>query len=58
MTTEKLTISIDEAAKLLGISRNLAYNLAREGKLPGALELGQKRIRVSRVALEKYLNGE
>jgi excisionase family DNA binding protein len=31
---DKLTLSNIEAAKLLGISRNAAYQLAKEGRLP------------------------
>ena len=52
---ENLTISVEEAAKMLGISRNLGYTLARQGKLPGCLKLGQKRLVVSRIAIEKLL---
>lgn len=54
----KLTWTIREAADQLGISRNLAYELARRGELPGAIRLGQKRIVVSRVQLENLLQGE
>ena len=58
--TKRLTISVEEAAEMLGISRNLGYVLARQGKLPGALALGQKRIVVSKTIMEKYLqdNGQ
>jgi len=42
---------------MLGISRNLAYDLARRGELPGAIRLGEKRIVVSRVQLENLLQG-
>ena len=51
---EPATIKVDEAAKLLGIGRQTAYELARQGKLPGARRLG-KRIVVSLRALEKFL---
>ena len=54
---ERLTLTVREAADLLGISRNLAYTLARRGELPGALRLGEKRVIVSRVLLEAYLRG-
>lgn len=53
--TEKFTISVSEAAKILSISRNLAYSLARQGQLPGVIKLGQKRLVVSKVAIEKLL---
>jgi len=55
---ERLTYSITEAAAMLGISRNLAYELARRGELPGTIKLGQKRLVVSRVQLERLLQGE
>jgi excisionase family DNA binding protein len=51
----RLTISVKEAADMLGISRNLGYTLAREGKLPGVLSLGRKRLVVSKAAIEKLL---
>jgi excisionase family DNA binding protein len=54
---ERLTVSIKEAAVMLGISKNLAYSLARRGELPGAVKLGQKRMVVSRVQLERFLAG-
>ena len=43
---------------MLGISRNLAYQLAREGRLPGVIKLGNKRLVVSRIQLENLLQGE
>jgi predicted DNA-binding transcriptional regulator AlpA len=52
---EKLTISVEEASRMLGISRNLGYLLARQGQLPGVLKLGQKRLVVSKVAIERLL---
>ena len=57
MENERQTISVEQAAKLLDISRNLAYLLARQNKLPGVLQLGQKRLVVSRIAIEKLLQG-
>ena len=56
--TDRLTLSISEAATMLGISRNLAYELARQGELPGVIKLGQKRLVVSRIAIERLLQGE
>ncbi|MFC1965708.1 helix-turn-helix domain-containing protein [Chloroflexota bacterium] len=60
MEDKTLTISVSDAAKMLGISRNLGYNLARQGKLPGVLKLGEKRMVVSKVAIERLLqcNGQ
>jgi excisionase family DNA binding protein len=54
---EKLTYTIRETADLLGISKNLCYRLAKEGKLPGTIKLG-KRMVVSRSQLENLLRGE
>ena len=53
---ERKTLTVVEAANILGIGRNTAYELARQGKLPGALRLG-RRILVSRKALEGFLEG-
>ena len=52
-SVERLTLTVKEAAQLLGISRGLAYELARSGQLP-VLRLG-KRLLVARRALEKML---
>lgn len=49
-STPALTLTVPEAAELLGCSVNLAYQLATKGELPGALHLGRK-IVVSRAAL-------
>ena len=54
---ERKTLTVVEAANILGISRNTAYELARLGKLPGALRLG-RRVLVSRKALEAFLEGD
>ena len=52
---EKLVLSIEEAAKLLGISRTLGYQAARTGELP-TIKIGG-RILVSRKAIERMLDG-
>jgi excisionase family DNA binding protein len=54
--TAPLTIPVAEAARLLGISRGGAYELARRGELPGAIRLGA-RIVVSRRALLRAVDG-
>ena len=56
MRVETATVSVSHAAELLGIGRNLAYELARRGELPGALRLG-RRIVVSTKALDAFLEG-
>ena len=50
---ETLTLTIDETAKLLRISRNTAYTLANEGKLP-IIRLG-RRLLVPRKGLDELL---
>ena len=50
------TMTINEAANLLGISRGLAYDLARRGELPGCRRLG-KRYLVVRKQLDRWLGG-
>ena len=54
---EPATVKVEEAAKILGIGRQTAYELAREGRLPGALRLG-RRIVVSRSQLQAFLDGK
>ena len=60
MTTndKRLTVSIKEAAIMLGCSKGLAYSLARRGELPGVIKLGKKRMVCSRAVLERVLNGD
>ncbi|MFC1932158.1 helix-turn-helix domain-containing protein [Chloroflexota bacterium] len=50
---KRLCVTVPEAAVMLGISRNFAYQLVREGKLP-SIRFG-KRILIPRIALEKML---
>ena len=54
--SERLTLSVAEAAGMLGISKNLAYRLFATGELRGAIKLGTKRIVVSRAAIERLVN--
>jgi excisionase family DNA binding protein len=51
---DRLTLTVEQAAHLLGISRGLAYELARSGKLP-VLRFG-RRLLIPKGALEKMLN--
>jgi excisionase family DNA binding protein len=39
--TEPLTMSVEDAAKVLGVSRGLAYEAARKGELP-TIRLGRR----------------
>ena len=52
--TERLALSVEEAAALLGISRDLAYDLVTRGDLP-SVRLG-RRLVVPRRALEDRLD--
>ena len=50
---QRLCITVPEAAKMLGISRNFAYELVKRHKLP-VRKFG-KRLLIPRVAFEKML---
>jgi excisionase family DNA binding protein len=52
-TDQRLTISVEEAGRLLGISRGLAYMLVNRGDIP-SIRLG-RRIVVPRRALGRLL---
>ncbi len=51
--TEIETLKIEEAARILGIGRQKAYELARSGELP-VLRFG-KRMVVPKIALQRLL---
>jgi excisionase family DNA binding protein len=55
MDLKCLTVSVVEAGRLLGYSRNTAYEAIRRGELP-VIRLGRK-MRVSRVVIERLLSG-
>ena len=50
----KLTLTVEEAAAVLNISRSLAYEACRQGKIP-TLRIG-RRLLVSRRALDALLS--
>jgi len=52
-TQAKLTLTVQEAATLLGIGRNSAYEAVKTGTLP-SVQIG-RRILVPRAALEQML---
>jgi excisionase family DNA binding protein len=54
---ERKTVSVEEAAKILGISRAYAYQMAREGQLPGCKKIGSRFI-ISKKLLNDYIDGE
>ena len=53
---ERLTMTIPSVAKALGISRGLAYDLAKRDELPVKVLRCGKRLLVSRQALEDLLS--
>ncbi len=53
--TRILAVSVEEAGDALGISRSLAYKMAREGKIP-TIRMGNRLI-VPLSKLEEMLNG-
>ena len=48
------TVSVEEFAALIGISRGLAYRMVRDGSAPGVLHLGRRLISVP--ALMRWLD--
>lgn len=55
--TDKLTVSVDEMAALLGISRPVAYELAKREGFP-AIRVSGRRIVIPVEALKRWLNEE
>lgn len=50
---ERITFTISEAAKIIGISKSLAYRLARDGQIP-TIKLGN-RILIPKKKLYKFI---
>lgn len=53
-SADRQTVTVEEAAKILGIGRNTAYEAVKQGEIP-VIRIG-RRILVSRVALERLLD--
>ena len=53
MSTERMTLSVEEARSMLGISRGHAYRMIETGEIP-SLRLGE-RILIPRRAVEDML---
>ena len=51
---ERQTLTVEEAARVLGISRSSAYEAVRRGELP-TVRIGRRYV-VPRVALERMLS--
>ncbi len=56
--TAPLVVSLTEAAEMLGISRNHAYELAKRGEFPVPVLTVGTRKKVSRRALVAYVEGD
>ena len=54
-TVERQTYTVTEVAKILGIGRNTAYEICRNGEIP-TIKIGG-RVLVPRTAIEDLLNG-
>ena len=50
------TVSIEDAGRLLGISRSAAYNGVKSGRIP-SIKLGDRIIRVPTARLSAMLHG-
>ena len=54
--TDRLTVSVAEAAQLLGCSEHHAYLLVHEGILPPVPHL--PRLRIARITLQRFVEGQ
>ena len=55
MEDKRLTLSVEETSKVLGIGRNLCYERIKTGEIP-SLKIG-RRLLVPKAALMKMLEG-
>jgi hypothetical protein len=53
----KPTVSVEEAGRLLGISRTAAFNGVRSGRIP-SIKLGARITRVPTARLQAMLDGD
>jgi excisionase family DNA binding protein len=56
MDTERQVYSVTEAGRVLGLSKNSAYEAVRKGQIP-SIRIGGKLI-VPKLALDRMLAGE
>ena len=54
MEKERLTVTVDEAAEAIGVSRVSLYNAIKRGEFTSILRIG-RRILIPKAALEKLL---
>ncbi len=55
MENTKLTVTVNEMAKMLGVSRPVAYDLTKKEGFP-AIRISERRIVIPVEALNKWLN--
>lgn len=55
MENSKLTVTVDEMAKMIGVNRQTAYALAKMDNFP-AIRISERRIIIPIDALNKWLN--
>lgn len=55
MTKDKMTVSVEEMASMLGISRSVAYQLTREQGFP-AIRVSERRLIIPIKSLERWLD--
>ena len=55
MADNKMTVSVDEMASMLGISRSVAYQLVKEQGFP-AIRVSERRLIIPIKSLEKWLS--
>lgn len=54
MTKDKMTVSVEEMASMLGISRSVAYQLTHEQGFP-AIRVSERRLIIPIKSLERWL---
>ena len=56
--SQRLTVTVPEAAECLSVSSETCYRWIRQGRLPGAIRLGPGAVRVRTDALLALIQGE
>lgn len=54
MTDNKITVSVEEMAEMLGISRSVAYQIIKEKDFP-VVRVSERRLIIPVKSLEKWL---
>ncbi len=53
--TDSRWIKVPEAAELLGVPRSRMYDLVARGRVPGAVRIGEKSVRINYAEFERLL---